>query len=330
MKVTIEPSEIPAEISAQFRGSPELLTLWVNAILLSKIPKWATDDYKGSEEDFTTWLREVARETRFKDMLKMVGNDRKAIPRAEAEIEFWITSRTKKAKSTIERAFIYQLYQANSSGWYHNLPGEVDSIEEYLALHFDEMEDQTSEFYDYRFIIEHMMPILKQAGAKPEEIWGLSIATSKARASVPPVRQLLKENGDKDGNVPQHIAQEVLRIAKKVSDPGLSVNAFKQDMDEVRGRTIVVEKLAPIPISRYMMPGGEQWILIKAPNEVYFRTVQLGVKGITASMNTLDPYSLVIECADMLRKGIITESGRATVKPVYDALTRHLQLASAV
>jgi hypothetical protein len=302
-KITIDLSDIPMGLDTR----SEILE-WVNKLLLAKIPRWATEDYQGSERDFTAWLREVAEKTRFQDTIALAKGSKPALARAKAELEFWVSTRTRKAKDVADRAFILQLYEMNQNGWYHHLPGELDTLEEYLSLFFDEMTEGTTVWYDYKFLIETALPILKQVGATPEDIIGLSHATSKARAAVPAMRHIVKAYADDDGIVAPEAAEQVLGIARQVSDPDISVASFRTDMQQVTGKIIGTKALVPIPVQKFIMPGGETWLLFKAPSNAYVRAAEIGLKGVSGDrVDVRDPKSFVVEAAALLRKRIVVD-----------------------
>jgi hypothetical protein len=264
-------------------------------------PKWAREDYEGVEEDFTEWLRQVARDTIFNELIEKTKGDEGALAQTNAMIEHWVMSRTKDLTQTTERAFVYQLFEADRTGWFHYLPGELDTIEELLASMLDDLEDESSKYYDYKFIVETLMPMLRQAGAKPEDVWGLTTSVSKARAAVPLLRELLHEIPENE-QPPPETQEKILDVARKISDPSVTVRPFRDDIAQERGKK--VQALQPIPIEKFFMPGGEQWYLIKAPSEAYARTIELGVRGITRQVDVKDAFALILQVAGLVRKPI--------------------------
>jgi len=319
---TIELSEIPDRIL----GDKDAIQHWAQELLLSKVPRWAREDYQGSEQDFTEWLREVAEKTRFKDTIAMAKGSQPALARAKAELEFWVSTRTRKTKDVADRAFILQLYEANQNGWYHHLPGELDTLDEYLSMFFDEMTEGTTIWYDYRFLIQTVMPVLKQAGAKPEDIIGISHATSKARAAVPAMKHIMNAYAGDDGIVPPQAAQEVLEIAREISNPEVTVSKFKDDMKARRGIT-PAKSLDPIPVKKYHMPKGETWLLFKAPNPAYVRAVEIALKGVTGDrVDVSDPKSFVYEAAGLLKKRVTVHEDMSVAVPgqsMIDSFLNH-------
>jgi hypothetical protein len=280
-------------------------------------PKWVSESYKGAEEDFTDWIRTVAKETMFAEVLRLAKNDPGAEAQADAMVEHWVMSRTKELTKTTERAFVFQLFEADRKGWYHHLPGELDTIEELLGTMIDEMEESSSKYFDYKFIIDTVMPILRQVGAKPEDVWGLTTSVSKARAAVPVFRELLRTIPD-DGPPSQETTEAILNIAQQISDPSVSFRPFKEEMKKQRG--ISTNVLSPIPVEKFFMPGDEQWFLIKAPAS-HTRMVEIGLKGIASQIDVRDAWSLILTLAELIKKPM-PKNGKGTPQELENLLVR--------
>jgi len=267
--------------------------------MTEKYPKWVGENYQGCEKEFTDWMRQVARETIFKELIHQTKSDAGATSQTEAIIEHWIMGRTKELTQTTERAFVFQLYEADRKGWFRYLPGELDSIEELLATMVDELEEGTSKYYDFKFIIDTIMPILRKAGAKPEDVWGLSTSISKARAAVPVIRGLLKDIPE-DGQPSKKTTDAILGIAQKISNPAITFRPFREEMGKMRGRT--KSTLVPIQGEKFHMPNNEQWILIKAPSETYVRAIETGLKGVIPQFDVKDAFGLITQLTDLVKK----------------------------
>lgn len=267
-------------------------------------PRWAIESYDKAEEDFTAWLREAGREV-YHELLDKTGDSKTARAQAEAVIEHWIMSRTKEIGSTAERAFVFQLYLADKLGWYHYLPGELDTIEELLATLVDELEEGTPRYYDLKFIVETIMPLLRKAGAKPEDVWGIPNAISKARAAVPVLRDIMRRTSD-GCEVPKDDMDEILGIARQISNPEINNRAFREEMGKLRGRE-PRETLAPLTVTKYHMPGGEQWYLVKSPSALHSRAIEMGLKGVAPDVEVRDPWGLVKLVASLLPRSSAQE-----------------------
>lgn len=74
-------------------------------------------------------------------------------------------------------------------------PQEYDSIEEFLSDRVPRLSPTSGEFYDIKFIMDELFPLLERVknGWKPKDIIALKDEWSKSRASIPYMRQLVRE-----------------------------------------------------------------------------------------------------------------------------------------
>ena len=157
------------------------------------LPRWAAEDYKGDEQDFTNWLVDIIKLTLFgEEKLKELENDVEAMARIDAEAKHHAMSRTRAIKSKAERAFLYQVYHANETGWFRYLHAEMDTIEELLASIVDATEEGTAEAYDMAFLAKTAIPLLKSAGIDPDDVVGIPFMTAKAARIVPALRDIMR------------------------------------------------------------------------------------------------------------------------------------------
>jgi len=312
--------EIPDEIL----GDKEAIQEWAEALLLSKVPKWVMEDYPGAEQEFTAWYEEIAKRTEFRLMIQKAHGDRKAQGLVSAQLDAWVSVRTRMVKGVSDRALIHQLYKAHKNGTYHYIPGEPDTIQEYIAQIFGDLDEGSSEWYEYRAIVTRIMPALKQIGAKPEEVIGMATSTSKARASVAAFNHILNTQVSDDGVVTPQGAQEALNLVRQVSDPTVKVSAFRDEVKRVKGN-IIPKSLEPIPAKKFHMPGGETWLLFKAPSNAYVRAAEIGLKGVTGNqVDVSDPKSFVYEAAGLLMKRVHVDQDMNVTIPGQSMIDKFL------
>jgi hypothetical protein len=273
-----------------------------------KLPKWALETYPGEEKDASKWLEEVAKGHVFKKIwgAAMTSGDRYIIRRAEANIKLWVLQRTKDLSSTWDRAFLHQLDGAEQTGWYHDLDGELDSLEELLAAIANAQEEGTGEYSDRKYLVETVVPILEQAGAKMEEVWGLATATSKARAAVAPIRHVLDREPNKEKISPK-AKKQVLDIVKDVTNTKMTVKEFRQLSKAIQGKA--TDTPDPIPAMRFLMGKDQEVIMIRVPTRAHSRAIELALKNkIISVFDVRDPFGLLKEIQEMVKKGEITRS----------------------
>lgn len=270
------------------------------------IPPWALKKFPGEERDATEWLMTVAKEHVFGDVYAkaLASNDKYVIRRMEANIKLWVLQRSKDLSSTWERAFLHQLEEAEKTGWYHELNGELDSITELLATIADAQEEGTSAYSDYAFLVETVVPLLKQAGAKLADVWGLTAATSKARAAVPAIRHVLNDEPNNE-KISKKAQDQVLDIVKNVTDTKVTVDEFKQQAKEVRGQATKTPD--PIPAVRYHLGKEKEIIFIEVPSRAHSRAIEMALeKTIVSGFHDSDPFGLLKTIQEMIENGKLT------------------------
>jgi hypothetical protein len=297
--------------------SEDDLVDWLSEIINVKAPRWATESYAGSEEDFAAWMMNVASLTIFRGALKTVEGDAEGEKRVDALMRQWAMTRTSEATKVSERSFVYQLYDADQRQWFRHLPGELDTIEELLATMIDAMDESTSKYSDFNYIVKDIMPILRMAGAEASDVWGLPNAISKARVAVPAIRHILKDQ-PKDAPIDPQKQEQILGIAQGISNPDITFRPFRDQMKVIRGKN--VGALPPIPIETFFMPGDEQWFVIKAPNPAYARTVEMGLAGMIAQVNMIDAFAFVKQLAGKMSKTVAMASNTPSIDPALLAL----------
>lgn len=266
-----------------------------------EVPRWAIEEYPGAEEEFSAWLEDQFIEKFHTDKIKssmkngvIVDND--LYERTRAMAKFQVLQRTIGLKSLVNRAEVYQIYQANEKGWFRYLPAEFDTIEELLNAMLDDTNEKSGEYYDITFLINEVLPLAKKAGIQPQEVMGIPINFSKARASVPLMRELLKEALKSDPDETEEEAQEIKpeiksAIVEVISNinSDMSVSNFKNKMKEMRGIAIgVPEKFSG---RKYILNGKEVYIF-ETRTPVQSRALEISVRNISEEISIGDIKTL--------------------------------------
>jgi hypothetical protein len=218
--------------------------------------------------------------------------DPEALARIEAQINHTVMSKTKAIQSKTERAFLYQVYEANRTGWFRHLPAEMDTIEELLASIVDAANQEVSmtEISNLTFLAKTASPLLKENGVQPEDVWGIPFLTGKAAAIVPGLCEIMRcpvcgSKGRHDGTVCQHghplrltdeQKEQAVELTRLVADERTSAEDIRQKVAAMRGRVLMA--LTPINGGDiYILPGGEEWILLRSPSPVHTRAVEIAL-----------------------------------------------------
>ena len=273
------------------------------------LPRWAAEDYKGDEQDFTNWLVDVIKLTLFgEEKLKKLENDVEAMARLDAEAKHHAMSRTRAIKSKAERAFLYQVYKANETGWFRHLGAEMDTIEELLASIVDATEEGTTEAYNMAFLAKTAIPLLKSVGIEPEDVVGIPFMTTKAALIVPALRDIMRcdtcgARAYHDGTVchnghPLSLNKErkeaALELTRMVADENTSSNDIRAKTAEMRGRA--TGTLSPIDEADLYLLDGEDMLVIRSPGPEHTRAVEIALKNIiTDGFKPRDVRAFAIE-----------------------------------
>jgi len=251
------------------------------------LPKWCKEDYKGDEQDFAKWIETGVRNG-LKDVLPQVRG-LEAIARVDALVNHIVASRAKACQGKADRAFLWLISEAHENGWHHLLDGEFDTIEELLATILDETTEGSTEAYDISFLTKTAVPLLKAAGAKPEDIFGIPLMTGKARAIVPALRDLMRcsECGARVGHqgtickhghelkLTEETKEAAIELARMVVDPKVGTQTIRNKAAELRGRIIKAPEL--IDSGDLYIMGEEEWVLIRCPSTEQRRAVELAL-----------------------------------------------------
>lgn len=251
-------------------------------------PKWALEEYPGAEKDFSDWLERMYLENYYGDQLgeaidMQTGEviDNNILMRIRSMAKFQTLQRTLQLRGTIERAQVWQLYNANQMGWFRLLPPEFDTVEELVASMVDDTEEGTSEYSDLIFLAKQILPLLKKAGATPEQLAGLTVNMSKARAAVPFLRQIIRDNSEKnDGILPEKeevVKKTMLQVAEEIISPDISVREFRRSVQEQRGR---VFDAVPNAKGRQYILNGQEVFLIQCESRDQARMIEIAIRKI--------------------------------------------------
>jgi hypothetical protein len=258
-----------------------------------KFPRWAVSNYKGNVEDFYNWLREAAKEV-FSEKLDKVADDEAALATVNAEVEHLVMTRTKDLNGLTERAFMFEMNKAQREAWYHNLPGEFDTVEDLLASMIDEETEGTTRWKNLTYAAEKIMPLAIQYGMEVQDTWQIPMNVSKIAEAVPGIRHVLEHSPEDE------VKGQVISIIKKIVDPAISVRVLRDEIQEVRGKQ--TKTIAPMTVTHHHMAGGEEWYIVRAPTRAHARAAEIAVRSLTTEIDTRDPLDLAAELTGFLKK----------------------------
>ena len=280
------------------------------------IPKWALNDYPGAETDFSNWLEKQFTEAFYKKEYEQAFDEftgeiknQEVYERVKALAKFQTLQRTIEFKSTVERSQVWQLYEANKTGWFRLLPPEFDTIEELLASMVEGIEDGTSEHYDMTFLTKQAVPLLQKAGATAEQIFGLKVNISKARAAIPSMRKVIRENLPENlDNISAEDLQKgeektvnmLMEIAQKVLDPDIPVREFKKEMRTLMGKNY--DPPPPVKGKKYKLNTCDLYI-IPSIGPAQGRSLEIALRDIVSEFSQETVKQLLDDIKEIIATG---------------------------
>lgn len=233
------------------------------------VPEWAKDNFIGDEKDFSEWLYSVQF---WKDWDGKEGtlDSAEAVQRAGALARLSTLERTFSLDGLAERAMGYQLYRAAKDGWQRWLPAEYNTVGELLSVMLEETPENTSKFRDLKYLIETVLPALERAGVDPEKLIAIPEQWSKARVSIPAIRQAVSEKEGDD------LTDEINDILEKIADKSVSVRDLR---DQIRQKRYKTKGLEPVEGGIVIGPAGDMLVIPNLPPH-YVKAIQIAIEGI--------------------------------------------------
>jgi hypothetical protein len=259
------------------------------------IPRWALEDYSGAEQDFSLWVEQQFMLAYHSTAVAQAINsdtgeilDDELMMRTRAMAKFQTLERTMQFKELISRSQIWQLYEANEKGWFRLLPAEFDSIEELLASLVEAAGEGTGEYYDLTFLVKQILPLLRKSGVDPQVVLGLTKHTSKARAAVPFLRELIGLSSEGNEEQQAQVKATVIEVVEKINSD-IPVRQFRNEMQELRGKS--VEAPPPMFGRRYILNGKELYLF--DVSETQGRAMEIALRGLVGEIMVSDVTTLL-------------------------------------
>lgn len=158
---------------------------------------------------------------------------------ALAHAKWFATKRTLELPDVIQETTVHLLQDASKTGWHHTV-GENDSIGELLASMLDSTPENTSTFYDLQFLIDTLIPLMRNLDFTETKIGVATMAVQKMRVMIPAARKLLKDH--KEGNTTDtKLKKELTWLVDLALDNTKAREQKKKMFDKYRGKQIIEE-----------------------------------------------------------------------------------------
>lgn len=239
------------------------------------------DDYDGIERDLCLFLVQGF----FNEIIKDTGEmNRHGTEKALAYAKWYATRRLSSEKEglsgVIERSKLYMLNDAERTGWHHAL--EYDDVAELLASILEGKEG-SDEAYDWKFIVEQLMPAAEHADIPADMIMRASLNVRKIRGMVPAARELLKRQQNDELGMEE--AENTLKgWLQKAVDQNVSSAGFKEELNEWRG--LSVNRKEPIAGYRIIQPNGKPILCIELDDDGQATMIEQALRNRVNIQNT--------------------------------------------
>lgn len=260
------------------------------------VPRWATETYPEMEKDISEYIHAAMFQRRFGD--KPLSGDSQ-IMRANSEALAETMVQTIALKAAVERAEVWQAIQADKTAFFRLLPGEYNTISEWLTEAFGDLDGDDSRAPDVAFWLEKLLPKLEKLGVPPEEVVAVPQKFSKARAATPALRRAMDAMGDEE------FREYAAEILDDISSD-MSVRDFKDKLRGPDGSTTGRKKDDPFDAYETMMTPEETWVVIKVVGDRKeqmrrVRAIEI-LFGPLLNKRMVDPLAVVQEAGTYLLK----------------------------
>jgi hypothetical protein len=189
---------------------------------------------------------------------------------------FAINRLTTQFHDIIDRSTFYMLTEAEQTGWYRSDWFGHDELQELLASIYEATEEGTSPWYDWRFIVEQLVPAAEKFGIPPGDLMSASCQIRKIRGMVPEARNLLERHANEA--ITDEDAEAGLRFMLNLAkDPKVSISQMRDKVNVWQGRSI--ERPDPIESKKFMVPGGNTWFIIETNSAIEERMIEQALRN---------------------------------------------------
>lgn len=196
------------------------------------IEKILLEGYKGAERDLACFLIKKHYEKRIAGFKSKI-TDRNIQDRVLIESKwFTLDLLTTNLPALIDRTHLYMLIEADQTGWYRKM--EYKDLEELIYSMIEDVDQSGSEAYDWRFIVEKLVPAARAFGIKPEMLGNATHQIRKLRQAIPTARLILKRH--EAGDLTDAKARKDLKwVVEQLADPKITSFQMKPELDKYRG-----------------------------------------------------------------------------------------------
>lgn len=216
------------------------------------------------------------------------SHDHKFLERALAHAKWFAINRlASEMHDLIDRSVLFMLTEAENTGWYRKEEwlGYQD-LSELLSSTFEQTEEETSSWYDWKFIVEQLVPAADKFGISPGDIMSASYQVKKLRGMVTTARSLLSKH--EANRIDTKDAEAGLAwMLDLVKDPQVSYSSMKDRLNRYEGK-IIAGRPEPINAHKFMTPDNKIYYTIEVTDRVTERMIEQALKNrVTFTLTSL-------------------------------------------
>ncbi len=254
-----------------------------------------TEGYPGAERDIAIVVVQKYFDKFRKKLPEYTRNADNLYKRALANSKYFaINYITQELPDLVERSISFLLLEAEQTGWYRQL--EYDNLTDLMSNIYETKKKKgTSEWYDWRFLVEKLFPVAKKLEIDIEDLIGASVQHRKLRDAVPAARTIV----DKYENqvfTPEKAADDLKWLMGIVADPSKSADQALIDFDTYRGKVYTLPEV--IDGQMFLMPENRTILVI----DVTGKETSLVTQALQGRVNFMpsDPKYLFNRITELL------------------------------
>lgn len=200
----------------------------------------------------------------YNGIIESVENQEEPIPidrsfqeRALAYAKWYATKRATNLPDVIENATGWLFKDANETGWFNQLPGEFETLQEFLSTLYEDVPESSSTYSNWVFISQELLPLANTMDISANLILSASNNVKKVRGMVPAARLVMKKLNEGEIGIieARYHLDDFLR---QCANPDISYSEAKEKWDRYRG---IVPKNTKV-YGNIITTGPEQYMMI--------------------------------------------------------------------
>ena len=161
----------------------------------------------------------------------------------------------------VDKTKLFMLADAQDTQWFHDM--EYDDVAELLSG-FLEGKEGMDEAYDWKFIVEKLIPAARKIKVEPGHIVEATLGIKKLRGMVPAARELLRQQ--EDGEIGEQETHNILtNWLLMAASQDVSYVGMREELDKWRG--LIVARDEPRKGYKILMPNGKFMMVIETETD---------------------------------------------------------------